>query len=69
VVTIFQEGIRMLVLTRKPGERIVIGDDIILTIVRITQNRVRIGIKAPPETPISREEIMATAGVEPASSG
>lgn len=37
----------MLVLSRKPGERIRIGDDVTLTIVRIGPNSVRLGIDAP----------------------
>lgn len=47
----------MLVLSRKPGERILIGDDITLTIVRIGPNNVRIGIEAPRDTNIVREEL------------
>ncbi len=47
----------MLVLSRKTGERILIGGGIAVTVVRISQNSVRIGIEAPPETPILREEI------------
>jgi len=47
----------MLVLSRKVGERILIGDNIAVTIVRISQGVVRVGIEAPPETPIVREEL------------
>jgi carbon storage regulator len=47
----------MLVLTRKVGERIHIGDDIILTIVRVQGDKVRLGIEAPAHIPIHREEI------------
>ena len=47
----------MLVLSRKPGERILIGDDIAITIVRIGPNNVRVGIEAPRELNIVREEL------------
>ena len=47
----------MLVLARKVGEKILIGDNISVTVVRIAQGVVRIGIEAPNETPIIREEI------------
>lgn len=47
----------MLVLSRKPGERIFIGDDIVITIVRIGPATVRLGIEAPKEMNIAREEL------------
>lgn len=47
----------MLVLSRKPGERINIGDDVSVTIVRIGPNTVRIGIDAPRDMNILREEL------------
>ena len=47
----------MLVLSRKPGERIMIGDDVTVTIVRIGPNNVRLGIEAPREMNIVREEL------------
>lgn len=47
----------MLVLSRKPGERILIGDDIAITIVRIGPNTVRLGIEAPRQMNIVREEL------------
>ncbi len=47
----------MLVLSRKPGERILIGDDIAVTIVRIGPNTVRIGIDAPRTMVIVRDEL------------
>lgn len=49
----------MLVLSRKPGERIMIGDDVTVTIVRIGPNNVRIGIEAPRTMNIVREELQA----------
>ena len=47
----------MLVLSRKVGERIWIGEDISVTVVRITGGGVRIGIEAPHELPVVREEL------------
>lgn len=47
----------MLVLTRKIGEAICIGDDVELIITEITKNAVRVGIKAPKNTPVYRREI------------
>ena len=49
----------MLVLSRKVGERIWIGDNIAVTVVRITGGGVRIGIEAPAELPVVREELKA----------
>jgi carbon storage regulator len=51
----------MLVLSRKPGERILIGDDVAVTIVRIGPNTVRLGIDAPREMNIVREELCQRA--------
>ncbi len=61
----------MLVLSRKPGERILIGDNIAVTIVRIGPNNVRVGIEAPRETNIVREELCGRehAGAAPAGPG
>lgn len=50
----------MLVLSRKPGEKILIGDKVQITIVRIGPNTVRIGIDAPKELNIVREELLIT---------
>ncbi len=47
----------MLTLTRKVGESIMIGDDIEIVVKEIRRNQVRIGIVAPREVPIYREEI------------
>lgn len=46
----------MLVLTRSVDEKIVIGDDVIVTITEVNGNQVHIGIEAPKEIPVYREE-------------
>ena len=47
----------MLVLSRKPAETIIINDSIRVTVLGIKGNQVRLGIEAPPEVTIDREEI------------
>ncbi len=47
----------MLVLSRTPGKRILIGDDIVVTICRVSGQTVRVGIEAPREIPVLREEV------------
>ena len=47
----------MLVLSRKCGEAIVIGDGVTLTVLGVEGGRVRLGFAAPPEVPIHREEV------------
>ena len=47
----------MLVLSRKVGERIWVGEDVCVTVVRVTGGGVRIGIEAPKDLPVVREEL------------
>lgn len=47
----------MLVLSRKPGEAIVINNNIIVRIAEVRGETVRIGVEAPPEIPVHRQEI------------
>lgn len=48
----------MLVLTRKVGEKIVIGDNIVVTVVAIQGHKIRLGIDAPREINIARSELL-----------
>lgn len=47
----------MLVITRKPGERICFGDDITITVLDVAGSTVRLGIDAPTEIPVYRHEV------------
>ncbi len=47
----------MLVLSRRERERIKLGDSIIVTVVRVAGDRVRLGIEAPPEVLVLRDEL------------
>lgn len=48
----------MLVLTRKLGEKIRIGQDISITVVDVERGKIRLGIEAPREVPIYRQELL-----------
>jgi carbon storage regulator len=52
-----KEGVTMLVLSRKAGDQVHIGNDITFTVLGIQGNRVRIGIVAPAQVPIVRGEL------------
>ena len=47
----------MLILARRPGERVVIGEDILVTVMEVSASTVRLGIEAPRGVSIFREEI------------
>ena len=51
----------MLIITRHAGERIMLGDDIVIEVMEIFGTSVRIGIGAPRSIPVYREEIYAAA--------
>jgi carbon storage regulator len=68
------EETAMLILTRRVGETVIIGDDVDVTVLGVKGNQVRIGVKAPREVSVHREEIYkrikdeehASQGNEPA---
>ena len=47
----------MLLITRRAGEKIMVGDDVVVHVMEIVGNTVRVGIEAPRSLPIYREEI------------
>lgn len=53
----------MLVLSRKLGEKIYINDNICITVVDIDRGKIRLGIEAPRDVPIYRQELLANAPV------
>ncbi|HEX2376846.1 MAG TPA: carbon storage regulator CsrA [Gaiellales bacterium] len=54
----------MLVITRRSGERVVLGDDITITVLEISGSTVRLGIDAPTEVPVYRHEIWLAVKAE-----
>ena len=54
----------MLIITRRPGERIMLGDDITIHVMEIVGNSARVGIDAPKSLPVYREEIWAAVKEE-----
>jgi carbon storage regulator len=57
----------MLVLSRKIGQSIVIGDQIVITIVRLGRGSVQIGVEAPPHVRILRQEVIERMQENPAA--
>lgn len=51
----------MLVLSRKEGQQILVGEEVVLTITQIRGNRVKVGISAPREVPVKRVESLESA--------
>ena len=54
----------MLIITRRPGEKIVLGDDVVVTVMEISGQTARIGIDAPKSVPVYREEIWTAVKAE-----
>ncbi|MFQ3593668.1 MAG: carbon storage regulator [Gemmataceae bacterium] len=59
----------MLVLSRKLGEKIFIGDNICITVVDIDRGKIRLGIEAPRDVPIYRQELLPLKGPADSSTG
>lgn len=57
----------MLVLTRRIGEKVMIGDDVVIEVVEVSGSSVRIGISAPRSIPVYREEIWSAVKHENAA--
>ena len=55
----------MLILSRKQGQRIMIGDDVVITVVEIDRGKVRLGIEAPQQVHVHREEVYAAMNAKP----
>jgi carbon storage regulator len=54
----------MLVLSRKLGEKIFIGENICITVVDIDRGKIRLGIEAPRDVPIYRQELLPLKGTD-----
>lgn len=54
----------MLVLTRKQNEGILIGNDIVITVINIEGDKIRLGIDAPKNVRVIREELLTEIGME-----
>ena len=54
----------MLIITRRAGERIRVGDDVLIEVMEVTGSTVRVGIAAPKSIPVYREEIWAAVTAE-----
>jgi len=48
----------MLVLSRKSGQRVMIGDDVVVSIIEVRGSTIRLGIEAPRSIPVHREEVL-----------
>ncbi len=59
----------MLILTRRVGETLMVGDDVTVTVLGVKGNQVRIGVNAPKDTPVHREEIYERIKKEPDGDG
>lgn len=54
----------MLILTRKVNERVIIGDEVEITVLKVSRDKVKLGIKAPESIMIQRNELLMSVGEE-----
>jgi carbon storage regulator len=54
-----EQGRPMLILTRRVGETLMIGNDVAVTVLGVKGNQIRLGIEAPKDVPVHREEVYA----------
>ncbi len=54
----------MLIITRRPGEKVMIGDDVVIEVIEVSGSSVRIGIDAPKAIPVYREELWRAVKAE-----
>jgi carbon storage regulator len=59
----------MLILTRRTGEKLMVGGDVTVTVLSVKGNQIRLGIEAPPEIRVHREEIYLKIQAERKMSG
>ncbi len=59
----------MLILTRRPIESVMIGDEVVITVLGVKGNQVRIGVKAPKHIAVHRQEIYERIKAEQAQNG
>jgi carbon storage regulator len=64
VQALLKEENAMLVLSRKLGQRFKVGPDVRITVVKIDRNAVRLGIEAPGDVTVYREEIIPLGGAD-----
>jgi carbon storage regulator len=57
----------VLIITRRPGEKIMLGDDVVIEVIEVSGSSVRIGIAAPKSLPVYREEIWQSVKEENAA--
>jgi carbon storage regulator len=57
----------LLIITRRPGEKIMLGDDVVIEVIEVNGSSVRIGIAAPRSIPVYREEIWQSVKAENAA--
>jgi carbon storage regulator len=59
----------LLIITRRPGEKIMLGDDVVIEVIEVSGSSVRVGIAAPKSLPVYREEIWKSVKDEQARAG